>query len=151
MELNFEKVKAFSAVTFIQLICGVIVPGFLFLFIFKRDLFQTLDLFRLSTLAISVTAPILTVNGILILVMMTYDDKESPDEEQFHRNFAATIYLGSILTIMVIYACIIIGYFFNLTLRQGVLTLIISEAILLISFIIIEVRSKKSDEKSIKK
>jgi hypothetical protein len=147
MEINFDKIKAFSAATFLQLICGVIVPGFLFLFIFKRDVFLSLDFFRLTTLAISITVPILIVNGIIVLISLINDNKEFQDDNAFHRAIASTIYIGSALTIPVIYIPIIIGYFFNLTLRQGILTFIIAEAILVITFILLYSlggKSKKS-------
>src|SRR5690554_166152 len=149
MEINFDKVKAFSAVTFLQLICGVIVPGFLFLFIFKRDLFLSLDIFRLTVLAISITAPLLIVNSIIVLYGVTKDEVEGPDEDGFHRVFAATTYLGSALTIPVVYAAITIGYFFSFTLKQGVFILVIAEAIILITlFLFIFAGSKNT--KSIK-
>jgi hypothetical protein len=136
MEINFDKVKAFSAVTFLQLICGVIVPGFLFLFIYAKDLFLTLDLFRLSTLAISITAPVLTINGIIALFGLSTGNEESQNEDVFHRIFTSTIYIGSIITILVIYASIIIGYFFNLKLRQGIFILFIAEIIIFIVLIV---------------
>ena len=137
MDINIDKVKAFSVTTFLYLICGVFIPGFLFLYVFKRDIFLSLDLFRLTALAISITVPLFSVNGFLILMALTKDEEGTPDEDGFHKVFASSIYLGSIMTIPVIYLSLLIGYFFKFTVSQGILTVIIIEIIMLIVLAII--------------
>lgn len=121
MDINFDKLKAFPALTIIQIICGVIVPGFLFFYIYTRDLFMNLDLFRLGTLSISITFPIIIVNGFICHIGFVNLNQE--DEKIFDKGYLANLYMGSLSAIPVIYTSIVIGYFFNLNLKHGIFTL----------------------------
>lgn len=147
MELNFDKLKIFPAATLIQIIFGVIAPGFLFLFVFKRDLFLTLDLFRLSAIAIALTAPIFSLN-LMIVMMLTNNEKEYEDENQLDRHLTASHFGGSFLSSILIFTSIIFGYFFQLTIKQGILILIALQIIIIILFLIKISGEPKGAEKS---
>ncbi len=133
MEIDIDKIKAFPVITFLTLFCGVFISGFLFIYVFNDEIFLSLDLFRLTALAVSITIPLFSINGFLILMGLTKDEENAPNNDAFHRAFAASMYLGSLMTIPVIYISILIGYFFELTEKQGILLAIIIEVTLLIS------------------
>lgn len=146
MDFGIDKIKAFSASTILGVLGGTILPGFLFVFIYSRELFLTIDKFLLCLIAPTTTLPFLVVNSGLILIGMM-KDQSAPDEISFNRSFAATIYFGNILTACIIYLAILIGYFFDLTMKMGVLTVLITETITVLVLIILMKPFTDTDEK----
>lgn len=146
MDFGLDKIKGFSASTILGFLGGTIIPGFLFIFVYSRGLFMTMDKFLLCLIAPATTLPLLVVNSGLILVGMM-KDQSTLDETTFHRSFAATIYFGNILTALIIYLSILIGYFFELTMKMGVLTVLITETVTVIVLIILMKPFNDIDEK----
>ena len=141
MELNLDKIKGFSAVTFLLVIICLTIPGFMFLYIFKKEFFLEIDNFRLCVLAISISAPLLVINGIFFFYILV---GEYNDEKTFNRAVTATMFLGSLLSIPVLYSVIIVGYLFNLNLKQGVLSVAIVEVVFIIILLaILKIFNKK--------
>lgn len=136
MEINVEKIKSFSATIFLQLIFGSLIPGILFIFLFNRDLFFTLDIFRLITLSISITAPVLTINSFLILIVLALDHPPQ-NEYKLNKLFSLMIYGGSFITNLVLYFTILIGYLNSYTIKKCVFVAIEVEIYVAISFLVI--------------
>jgi hypothetical protein len=130
MDVNVDKIKSWSAVTIFHLIGSVIVPGYLFLFVFERKLFLSIDLFRLSVIGASITAPILMLNAVVAMfVVSDAETKDKFSDDELNRYTAASIYVGGILSMIVIYLVIGVGYFCSLSMRSGIIITVIAEAI----------------------
>lgn len=115
MDFGLDKIKGFSATTMLSVTGGTILPGFLFLFIYNRDMFVNIDKFLLCLIAPTITLPILVLNsGLILLIIMKDDSNSPPDNEAFHKIFAGALYFGNLITSMVIYSVILAGYFFLL-------------------------------------
>lgn len=131
MDFGLDRIKGFSATTMLSVVGGTILPGFLFLFIYDRDMFVTIDKFLLCLIAPTITLPILILNsGLILLNIMKGDPDSPPDDETFHKIFAGALYFGNLITSIVIYSVILSGYFFALKLKTGVLITFILQAVI---------------------
>lgn len=138
MEINLEKIKGFTVVTAFITIGGAIIPSFLFLYIYKRDLFLTLDLYRLTLIAISLGSPILIINIAMTFVRIHGDKMETNKQDtQFHKAFITAMYLGGLLSSWVIWISIIVGYYYSRDIKDGVFSLLIGEALTIVSYLIV--------------
>lgn len=134
MEVNIDKVRPFSALILFKVIC-CLLSGFLFLFIFKRELFISLDIFRLSILCISMTAPILTFNSFLVGHYLGPKRSDVTDEI-FHQATGVSAFLGALLSLVVLYIPILLGYFFKLNLQSGIIWILILQVFVILIFVV---------------
>lgn len=130
MSVNLEKVRPFSALTLFQCFC-LLLSGILFLFIFNRPLFLSLDLFRLSMLGVSITAPVLALNTILVQSSFDFN-RDDVSEDQFHRLLGSAAFLGTLLSFFVLYVPILLGYFFDLSIKCGIAFVLITQVLMMI-------------------
>ncbi len=138
MELNIDKVRPFSAIILFKIVC-CLLSGFLFLFIFKRELFNNLDIFRLCVLSVSITAPILILN--IIMVGNNFGPKRSEvTEEVFHQSQGAAAFMGAMLSLAVIYIPILVGYFFKLNLQSGIIWALIVQIFIILVFVVPKIK-----------
>ena len=141
MEINLKEVRTFSAIILFQAIC-CLLSGFLFLLIFNRALFLTLDLFRLSVISIALASPILVLNSILTH-LATAPNRSTISEDIFHKYMGLSTFIASLISFGIIYIPIMLGYFFSLSLKTGVILILafqVSAAIILL------IRIKKSGD-----
>lgn len=139
MEFNFEKIRPFSALTVFQII-SCFISGFLFLFIYNKGLFYNMDLFRLSIISIAITSPIFAINATLFHFIFTPDRSKITDET-YHKFLETAAYFGTLASLFVIYIPIILGYFLPLTLKGGIIWLLILQAI--VAGIMISMKKKE--------
>ncbi|WP_412464427.1 hypothetical protein [Flavobacterium mekongense] len=134
MELNIDKVRPFSAIILFKIVC-CLLSGFLFLFIFKRELFNNLDIFRLCVLSMSITAPILILN--IFMVGNNFGPKRSEvTEEIFHQSQGASAFMGALLSLAVIYIPILLGYFLKLKLQSGIIWALSIQVFIILTFVV---------------
>lgn len=133
MEVNIDKVRPFNALILFKVIC-CLLSGFLFLFIFKRELFISLDIFRLSILCISMTAPILTFNSFLVGHFLGPKRSDVTDEI-FHQATGASAFMGALLSLAVLYIPILLGYFFKLNLQSGIIGILFLQVCIIITLV----------------
>lgn len=132
MEVNIEKIKSFSAITIFLAIFSVLIPGFLFLFVFKKNFFYNSDFFRLSVIAISITLPVVIINIFFSLLANIRQHVELDNEEQFHFLMSGSVYYSAVLSTAVIYLTILSGYLLNLTIKQALIVTTIAEALVVV-------------------
>ena len=66
--MNLPDIEKLSSKTYliISTVCmATVVPGTLYLYLFERDLFVSLDFFKILLLSIALTSPILGINFIV--------------------------------------------------------------------------------------
>ena len=135
MDINVDKLKPFTALIVMQVI-SCLIAGFLLLYLFLKGLFFSLDLFRLSMIALSMTTPILMLNTIIFQFKISPKRSDiSPD--LFHEFLTTSVFMGSFASLFVIYFSILIGYFFSLNFKSVLVSIICLQLliVLLSSFI----------------
>jgi len=145
VEINIDKIKGFSAIAVLYTICSL-TSGFLFLYFYKKDLFLSLDLYRLTLIAISIISPILIINTTMTFIRLQGDKMEVNEQnDKFHKAFISAIYLGSMLTTFVVYLSILLGYCRDKRdLKEGVLILVTGEIFTIIIYpIVVKLLKKK--------
>ena len=132
MEVNIDKIQTFPALIIFK-VASFLLSGFLFLFVFNRSIFISLDLFRLTLISISLTSPILILN-ICMLHLAVGPDRSKVDVKKFHDILTSSVFIATFCSYIVLYLTILIGYFIPMSLKIGVLTLIIVQSIFLIFY-----------------
>ena len=132
MDIPFDKIKGFAATTIFSILGGTIASGFLFIFIFERELFLTLDKWLLYFLAPSITLPLLIYN-IGILIINTTKDGSEREENKLHRIFTGSVFFANLITSIIFYIAILLGYFFNIQTKMAVAIIVILEILIGIS------------------
>jgi hypothetical protein len=106
---------------------SVVMPGFLYLFIFRSDFYFYLGFFSLSMLALAITQPVLLLNTILFLLLY---NKLNTDIKMIN-----AIFRGEILCSFVFYASIIIGFLFDLKMSEGIIIILILQLLVCLYFV----------------
>jgi hypothetical protein len=155
MDFGLDKIKGFQATTMFGVIGGSILPGFLFVFIFNRELFLNLDKFLLCLISPSLSLPFLIFNSGLILFGLFYGHgSPTIDEATRHNYFSLAVFLGNIITSIIVYSTILIGYFFQFSMKKAVISIVIFEtvvAVVLIFLLVQEIMQKINREKTTNK
>lgn len=135
MGFDYGKIKIHTFEVIVLFTIGVIVPGFLFLFIFKRDIFLTLDSYKLTLLAISISSPIFFINALIALTKAYPTLENAKDEKQYDIYIINVAKTGSFMSCFPLYTIVIIGYLRYWNLKEAVISLLILElAIVLFMF-----------------
>jgi hypothetical protein len=111
----------------------IIAPGIATVFIFKPNLFSSLDWIKLSLLSVAVTAPVVFINTLVVLELMKNDFKPT-DKDNLFWGFSMSIFGSGIA----IYVLLIVQYFFAIGMRQLMAIGIITEIALMIGLILQE-------------
>jgi hypothetical protein len=135
MEIGLEKIKSLSASTILVMILGNTIPGFLFLFIFKRGMFLSLDLFRLSIISISISSPIYILNCIFSFIGATSTGLTLSSDEISHKIFSATGLLGGVVAMGVIFITTLLGYLLHWDFLKAIYCLLILQGLVIGMFI----------------
>ena len=125
MSFSIDKIKATAFVALTSFVLTSITSGFLFIYIFSKDLFYNLDLVRLILLAIGITVPVTFFNSLIIAAKSNLEPRQDD-------SFAPSIFLfmAVIFTSPLFYSVIVAGYFFGLELKMGVILILSLEFIL---------------------
>ncbi len=123
--------------TLIVIIIATIAPGIMIFFLFNKELFIQLDVFKISLLSIAITMPIWGINSSIIYAIL---ESEGETEEEILQ-FCAI--LGGILSILPLYAPILTKVFIDISSKSGVLIALIIEIILIVLISLFYNRNKK--------
>ena len=118
-----KKIEASDLMNALVGFVGIIAPGILTMFMFKRDLFITLDLMKLILLSASISIPIVFLNIGLGKFLEDGDNKYTLHE---------TLFLSLIISAIVVYPSFLISYLAGFSFRGFVFTLIACEAAILL-------------------
>lgn len=114
----------FSIASFLAVVASA-GCGYLFLFIYERNLFFTEDKFALTVLALAISLPVLVINTIGLLPKPR--EGESVSAAAYTRIISAYLFSGSVVVCCVYGATILIGYFFDLSTKAGVVLFLVLE------------------------
>ncbi|MGF1637916.1 MAG: hypothetical protein ACFCUU_12645 [Cyclobacteriaceae bacterium] len=128
MRIDISTLKYRYVITGLIWFFSILLPGYLFLFIFRGDFFIYLNFFTLSMLALCITSPVLLTNTTLF--MLIYRNKEINDDSRFSN----ALFKAEIVSTMIVYIAIILGFVFDWRARSGVLTIIGCQLLLMIYF-----------------
>jgi small-conductance mechanosensitive channel len=116
----------------VYLICAAMLsPGLLFIYLFKPDLFNNLDIWRLLFLSISIIMPVFLLN-LVIFVANPFFRKGINTKEEEGNWFMGMIMLAAIFTILFIYLIIAVRIFLKFDTKTA---LIVIAGIELIQFV----------------
>ncbi len=132
MTIDIEKIKPYPAITLLSIL-GTISPGYLWIFIYNRQLFLSLDFIKLTTLALGITVPSLIFMIATSLAetrrghkIRKLKNEESEDDKNEIFVYSHNVYFASVWTTVSIGASILTGYFFEFNTVLGVLVYILS-------------------------
>src|SRR5882724_6999330 len=120
---QIKKVEAHDLVKIVTAFVGVISPGLLTLFLFKRDLFVSLDLMKLVLLSASLSLPIVLLNYFLLSIIPSA--KKSTNEISEKRFILANLFTASLMSATFFYGALVVAYFLGFKLYAFMWTLTI--------------------------
>lgn len=132
MDVNLNKLSAKTWIAMIFIWVTVISSGLLFIFIFKRDLFISLDLGKLALLSSSITTPFWLLNCALSLLA---DDKIFRHAITLEVDFLHLAIASAVFTFPVFYIPFTVRFFFHISLLATVITIISLEFALALLYI----------------
>ncbi len=116
--------------TFFLILATIICPGFLCLYIFRDDIFSSLDIFQICLLSCSVCFPIWLINFYFISQIAIKKELKSQNPRI---NLLAII--TSIITLVVLYFPLLFNFFFEISFRKVFQLTFAVELALIIYFI----------------
>lgn len=135
---QIKKLEAYDLVKLIMGFIGVVSPGLLTFFLFKRDLFISLDLMKLVLLSASLSLPIVLLNYFLLSII--------PSVKRSTYETTANMLTASLMSALIFYGALVVAYFGGLNLQVLMWLLVIFQALTFLSLtpeIIAEMRKKK--------
>jgi hypothetical protein len=108
MDFDPNKIQAKPAFVIVAFIAGTICTGFLFFYTQYRDLFFTLDIFRLCILSLAITLPSTAIISFSLLYMFEQRNQKAVDNE----TTGLAISIGSMLTAICFIIPILTDYFY---------------------------------------
>jgi hypothetical protein len=135
-----KKLEAFHFVASIVGFVGIISPGLLILFLFKRDLFISLDLIKLILLSVSLSLPIILFN-LFLWGALPDDSKESKN------TIAIDLVVALVTSSTVFYLPLAVTFLWGLGFHAYLWILVVLEVILAIIAVLISIvdSSKKKN------
>jgi uncharacterized membrane protein len=132
MTIDIEKIKPYPAITVLSIL-GTISPGYLWLYIYNKQLFLSLDFIKLTALVLGITVPSLifmiaislaeTRRGNKVKKLKKEEAEEDKDEIFMYSH---NVYFASIWTITSLGVSILSGYFFDYEPALGVFVYLLS-------------------------
>jgi len=127
MEIDLNKFTSKTWVAVIFIWVTIISSGTLFIYLFRRDLFTSLDLIKLILLASSIPTPIWLINcGFAIFLAEETFRNESGDLD-----FLLLAICSGLITIPVFYVPFLIRFYSHCTLFTGITWILSLEFLLL--------------------
>jgi hypothetical protein len=144
--VELHKIRQITWATLGIFIVGIISSGALFIFLFNKNLFLSIDLARLIILSLSITGPLWIINSMTIIffdLLVDEGDEAGADDLQ------VLGILGSVMCFPVIYVPILVKFFFEVSLETGVIiALVIEFIIVVLAFVEHKIESRKKKSKS---
>lgn len=148
MEIPFDKIKPFSAVIILFIVGGIIAPGFLFLYIYERDTFLSLEYFPLILLVLSFSLPMIVLNTFIFAIIQSivHEGDHIQNVDQLNHHYAGCTMIAGFVGCCALILAIILGYFFHYKTSTGVLISMSVDLGILIFLWICLSRNKKMEE-----
>ncbi len=139
MDLNLNNLKSFTWIMLILIFVFAVCSSILFIFIFNKDLFFDAELIKLLLLGLSFSLPIWLFNSFLVgFILRT----TNADFEELTKGVGS---LGSLFSLPIIYIPILIRFFWEISLKTGVIiALCIQLGIAIVIFLADFILSKKA-------
>lgn len=128
------KIYTGFTIIYLFLFLATLIPGYLFLFLFQPAYFFKLDLIRLTVIALSITLPIITIN--LAHLLKIYQTESN------NYNFINAVYRAELISVIVLYIPLVIGYFMKWNLVAGVGAMIITQVIMSLVLVFAKVKEE---------
>lgn len=142
MVFSLEKIKAQPLFLILVFIISIFIPGYLFIFIFKPELFFKLDLFRLSVISLSISTPCFLMNSMIAVILPKDKIIDSGHDEKNDSIVIEAIYIGCILSSSLLYAVDLFGYLLNYPIKLAIISILACEIFLCIIFYFVNTRKK---------
>jgi len=126
MQIDIDKIKPYPVYIVTVTLWALIAPGYLILYLFKPQLFEETDIFKLTILAISMTGPVLFGNVFLILGTAF---KKSRSYTQLHWASGRSILISSLFLLPIFYLPILVGYCLRYSIRSVINLILICEVL----------------------
>ena len=138
-----KKIEVSDLIKMIMGLVGVVTPGLLIFFIFKRDLFISLDLSKLILLSISLSLPVVFLNFALMFFLPPTEGRAF----DLKANISANLLIATISSALIFYLPLVAAYIFGLHFIAFVWLVIALESVISVSMFIenITVRLKKKN------
>lgn len=126
MNLDLDKLKPNNVVLLVLLLVTLFVPGNLILYLFKKDVYFSLDSYRLSLLILGMTAPLVVINFALsaFVVAKLEGDKGGNEQEDVNHRIATCSLASSIFSLLVLFVAIMGAWVTRLSMSGVVWTLV---------------------------
>lgn len=128
---------------------AVFLLGFLFIYLFKNDLFYSLDNFRLIMLACAISIPLIIFNSFFVVITWK-DDEAKLSEEQFlarmDHKLTVTIFVACVPTMLALLIPLLIAFFFDLYNPKLYYGIVLTMEVIFIIISIIEYNQNKKEE-----
>lgn len=134
-----KKLEAFHIAIFILGFVGIVSPGLLVLFLFKRDLFLSLDFLKLMFLSISLSLPIILCNFFLMGPIS--DNSESKTE------VGEALAMALLVSSAVYYLPLVVMYLWGFSLHTFVWTLVGLEVVLVVGSVTVSLLPSSKKKK----
>jgi len=133
---DLEKLNPGVVLGFVTWLISIFVPGFLLMYVFKQQLFFSLDLFRLTVLAMAIVSPVYMLNFLWVYYYNIKDQlkkiKENPNPTT-RTSMALSLILSAVVSIPVIYIPIGIGYFIKMNFKTVIWIMISIEFVMFLA------------------
>lgn len=133
MELNLDKLKGLTQLIYLLFIVGILIPGYLIVFIYNNELFIRLDNFKLSVLSFAITTPIFVLNSFLSIIINRADFNSF---KGFHLKNQFTILISTIISSFLNIVVIIKGIFSGADVMDAIVTICVLETIIILGFLL---------------
>jgi hypothetical protein len=131
---ELDKLDLPKVTTSILLFMSSIAPGFLVIFLFRPELVDRFDIFKLTLFTLALTSPLLIINSILGMFV-------SVNPFRIGENISLRLLGGVSINIVVYYPIILMAYLYSWKFHQFILWLISVEAGLIILTVLAKVSS----------
>jgi len=111
---------------------GVLAPGFLIIYLYKPDLFLSLDTIKLLIFAVSLSGPIFVINMIFLM-------NTPPDT----KNQYVSAIIGLFLAAIILYFGILAAYLFTLSFKVFLSIIGVLQAVTIVALRLYDIRCKK--------
>jgi hypothetical protein len=145
MNIDIDKIERPTIVSIIFFIFTLFLPGVLFIYIFLQKTFLDLDFFKLILLACTITFPFMIFNLILSLFAIP----ASPEIKE--RDLEFSLIIGCLVTNLIFFTTILIGYFIKINCKISIIILISLHLIIAIIMILTTIPSDKKKPDNLKK
>jgi hypothetical protein len=143
---DLHKVPLSEGINIIGIICFLLLPPFWYLFQFEPAIFKQFNILTLLLLSISISIPLLVINGITVHKALDIGIENDREDE------LAELFFASIINLPVFYLPCLLSYFTHVSSRNALWISTLVELVILLSitYTILEENWKNRRSKRLK-